>query len=185
MSASDRPGDHRMKKSASNRFIDAARWIGALALAAVVLAAAAAGGASRTLAVSGSVARPTSYTPAALQALPQAEATVPAPDGRPRVYRGVLLRDLIAAAQPIEAGRFDLRQSIVVARATDGYLAIFSWAELFNSPIGDGVLVAWSLDGSPLPDDEGAFALVSARDTRAGPRHVRWLESIEFRRVAT
>jgi hypothetical protein len=72
----------------------------------------------------------------------------------------------------------------VVARATDNDLALFTWAELFISPVGDGVLVAWTVNGAPLVEGEGAFALVSARDTDSGPRHVRWLESVEFRRIA-
>lgn len=95
----------------------------------------------------------------------------------------MLLRDLIVTAKPVEAGRFDLRQSIVVARATDGYVALFTWAELFNSPIGDGVLVATALDGSPIGEGEGRLALVSARDTKSGPRHVRWLQSVELRKI--
>jgi DMSO/TMAO reductase YedYZ molybdopterin-dependent catalytic subunit len=141
---------------------------------------------SQALDIKGNVATQKTYAPADLQALPQQDVELAAPDGgAQRVYRGVRLRDLIAAAKPIETGRFDLRQSIVVARATDGYLAIFSWVELFDSPIGDGVIVAWSRDGQPLGDGEGSFALVSARDTRSGPRHVRWLRSIELRRVSS
>ena len=58
-----------------------------------------------------------------------------------RRYRGVLLRDVLAAAKPVEKERHDLRQSIVVAAASDGYKAVFSWAELTLSTIGDGAFV--------------------------------------------
>ena len=103
---------------------------------------------------------------------------------RKRSYTGVLLRDVIASAKPVEKQRHDLRKSIVVATATDGYLAVFSWAELFLSPIGDGVLVVFERDGAPLPESEGPLALVSLRDTQPGPRHVKWLQKIDIRRVS-
>ena len=95
----------------------------------------------------------------------------------------MLLRDLLTASKPTENGRFDLRRTIVVARATDGYVAVFSWAELFNGPLGDRVIVAYQRDGAPLKDDEGRIALVSAGDLRPGMRHVRWLSTVELRRV--
>ena len=100
-----------------------------------------------------------------------------------RRYRGVLLRDVLAAARPIERERHDLRQSIVVATAADGYKAVFSWAELLLSPIGDGVFVIFERDGAPLAPTEGPLALVSLRDTQPGPRHVKWLAKIELLRV--
>jgi len=58
---------------------------------------------------------------------------------------------------------------------------VFSWAELYLSPIGDGVLVVYERDGAPLDDNEGRIALVSLKDTRPGPRHVKWLQSVELR----
>ena len=109
----------------------------------------------------------------------------PAPDsGATRRYGGVLLRDVIAAAKPVEKERHDLRRSIVVATATDGYVAVFSWAELFLSPIGEGAMVVFERDGAPLAANEGPFAIVSLKDTQPGPRHVKWLERLELRRVA-
>ncbi len=49
------------------------------------------------------------------------------------------------------------------------------------SPIGDGVLGVYERDGASLDDNEGRIALVSLKDTRPGPRHVKWLRSIELR----
>jgi len=72
-----------------------------------------------------------------------------------RSYTGVLLRDVLTSAKPVEKQRHDLRRSIVVATASDGYQAVFSWAELFLSPIGDGALVIFERDGAPLPESEG------------------------------
>jgi len=100
-----------------------------------------------------------------------------------RRYTGVLLRDVLTSAKPVEKERQDLRRSIVVVTATDGYQAVFSWAELFHSPIGEGALVIFERDGAPLPASEGPLALVSLRDTQPGPRHVKWLAKLEIRRI--
>ncbi len=67
---------------------------------------------------------------------------------------------MLAAAKPTESRARDLRRSYVVATASDGYEVVFSWAELFVSPIGDTVVVAYERDGGPLGDDEGRIALV-------------------------
>lgn len=91
---------------------------------------------------------------------------------------------MLDRAKPVEKGRLDLRKSVVVITAADGYRAVFSWAELYLSPIGDGAWVIYERDGLPLGDDEGPLALVSLKDTRPGPRHVKWLRSIELRVLA-
>jgi DMSO/TMAO reductase YedYZ molybdopterin-dependent catalytic subunit len=101
-----------------------------------------------------------------------------------RKYVGVLLRDVLDRARLIEKQPRGLRRSVVIATARDGYKAVFSWAELYLSPIGDGVLVVYECDGAPLLENEGPLALVSLKDTRPGPRHVKWLQSLEVRMVA-
>ena len=99
------------------------------------------------------------------------------------VYRGVLLRDLITAAGFREAQRHDFRRTLFVAKATDGYVGLFSWGELFNAESGGNVLVIIETDGKPLPAGEGPIALRSLSDFRPGPRHIRWLEEIRVMQV--
>jgi hypothetical protein len=94
---------------------------------------------------------------------------------------GCRLRDVLDAAVLAEKVRRDLRKSYVIASARDDYAVVSSWGELYNSPIGDGVLVVDEIDGAPLPDSEGRIALVSLNDTRPGPRHVQWLARIDVR----
>jgi DMSO/TMAO reductase YedYZ molybdopterin-dependent catalytic subunit len=167
--------------------------IGALAAQAAVVAQGTPRQAT-ALVVDGNVEKRLSLTLVDLRRLPvqQVEdvrqvriAGAPAADGgATRRYSGVLLRDVIAAAKPVERERHDLRRSIVVATATDGYRTVFSWGELFLSPIGDGAMVVFERDGAPLAANEGPFAIVSLKDTQPGPRHVKWLERLELRRVA-
>jgi hypothetical protein len=42
-------------------------------------------------------------------------------------------------------------------------------------------MIVYERDGAALPAAEGPLALVSLKDTRPGPRHVKWLRSIELR----
>jgi hypothetical protein len=55
----------------------------------------------------------------------------------------------------------------------------FSWGELYNSALGDGVMLVRSPDGRDLIDADGLPALRSLNDTRSGSRHVRWLQRVE------
>jgi DMSO/TMAO reductase YedYZ molybdopterin-dependent catalytic subunit len=101
-----------------------------------------------------------------------------------RGYAGARLVDLLAEADIRRDAPHALRRSYIVATASDGYQVVFSWGELFNTPVGREVLVAVEHDGAPLRDGEGRFALVSFADERLGPRHVKWLSRIEVRRLA-
>jgi DMSO/TMAO reductase YedYZ molybdopterin-dependent catalytic subunit len=97
-----------------------------------------------------------------------------------RRYTGVLLRDVLASAKPTESKPRQLRRSYVVATASDGYEVVFSWAELFVSPVGESVFVVYERDGVPLGDDEGSIALIATTDIRP-VRHVKWLQRLTLR----
>lgn len=96
--------------------------------------------------------------------------------------RGVKLAALIERAGLAAPGdRNEWKTLVVIATATDGYRAVFSWPEIANTTVGEGVLVLFERDGKPLDDREGRIALVSAADLKLGPRHVRNLKRIELR----
>lgn len=97
--------------------------------------------------------------------------------------RGVKLAAVIEQAGLVTPGRNDWKSLMVIATATDGYRAIFSWAEITNTAVGDGVLVVFERDGQPLDEREGTIALMSTKDRQPGPRHVRNLARIEVRPV--
>jgi hypothetical protein len=101
-----------------------------------------------------------------------------------REYSGVLLTQLLDKAGLRSERKDDWRRLYVVATASDGYKAVFSWGELFNSRIGRGLLVVYERAGKPIDDSEGRISLLSTEDDRMGPRHVRWLKRIEVRRIA-
>lgn len=95
--------------------------------------------------------------------------------------RGVRLSALVERAGLAGNGRDDWKTLVVIATATDGYRAVFSWPELANTAVGDGVLVPFERDGKPLDDREGRIALMSTADRKLGARHVRNLVRIEVR----
>ena len=101
-----------------------------------------------------------------------------------REYSGVLMTRLLDKAGLRSERKDDWRRLYVVATASDGYKAVFSWGELFNSRIGRGLLVVYERAGRPIDDSEGRISLLSTEDDRMGPRHVRWLKRIDVRRIA-
>ena len=103
--------------------------------------------------------------------------------GKLQNLKGVRLADLINKAVLVVHDHNDIKKMIVVATATDGYRVVFSWSEIFNSPAGDGMIVYFEKDGKPLADDEGHIAMVSVKDTKTGPRHVKWLQTLEVRLI--
>lgn len=159
----------------------------ALCFSAVV-AAQATSQVTTSVTVAGNVAQPLTLTVADLKRLPaHAIEYAPPPGaehksaGEPvRHYTGCLLRDVLAAAKPVENKPRELRRSYVLASASDGYEVVFSWAELFISAVGDGVFVVYERDGAPLADDEGRIALIVTTD-QPPVRHVKWLQTLTLR----
>jgi len=134
----------------------------------------------------GSLLKDRSFNLSDLAALPQTEITEARRlSGEQKqeavtiTYRGVLMRDLLNAAGFEDKARHDFRKSIVIARASDDYVALFTWGELFNAKAGEQVLVIAAINGKPLPESEGPCALRALGDIRPGPRHVKWLKQIE------
>lgn len=98
-----------------------------------------------------------------------------------RHYAGPLLRDLLVHCSLAGLPRPRLKQSLVLCRAADGYRAIFTWHELFNTRVGDGVLVVPERCSEVSGDAAGErLTLISAEDIRGGPRNLQRLVSVEL-----
>jgi hypothetical protein len=103
--------------------------------------------------------------------------------GGPRRLRGVPLRALVQAAQPAFGQRTDFKRVAIVAESREGYRALFSWNEIFNSVVGDGVIVAWDAPTALLPAPMGPYALASLYDRATGPRFVQRLAKVELHKL--
>ena len=158
----------------------------ATAWATAGIASAQQPAAGPALSVRGAVKSPLSLALAELRAMPQVQISdtrTVTVDGkeekRERRYGGVLLRDLLERAGLREERRGDMRRMAVLLTASDGYRTLFSWGELYNTGVGERVLVVLTEEGRDLAPAEGPVALRSFADSRPGPRHVRWLVSVE------
>ena len=142
------------------------------------------------LMVHGTSAPPISLTAVELGRLPATHLTqrqtvssgASAASERSTVWSGVLLRDVLTHAGFGIGNDRGARTATVEAVATDGYRAVFSWGELFNSGTGEQTLVIVGQDGRPLDAVAGPLALRSLADVRPGPRHVRNLCALLVRR---
>ena len=144
---------------------------------------------NETLSISGLVENPLTLKISDLQQMKVTEGSdfkVISTSGETRktfkTYKGILLKDLLDKAKinlqnPKEKGKL-----YFIAIATDGYTAIFSYHEIFNNPTGDKVLVLFEENGKAI-DEDGAFVLISATDKITGARHVKWLKTIEVRKI--
>jgi DMSO/TMAO reductase YedYZ molybdopterin-dependent catalytic subunit len=140
------------------------------------------------LTVSGAVQQPVSFSAEELRRFPVEQIVTLQLPGRdagspPSVLKGVRLRALLERAQIKTPDHNTVKKLAVIASASDGYKVVFSWSELFNAELGDSVLVLFERDGKPLAPAEGPLALISGKDLRTGPRHVKWLQSVEVRQI--
>lgn len=113
------------------------------------------------------------------------ELSLPSRDsgGPPSRLKGVRLRAVLERAKIVTSDHNTVKKLAIVATASDGYKAVFSWNELFNAELGDAVLVVFERDGQALAPAEGPFALISGTDLRTGPRHVKWLQSVDVGQI--
>jgi hypothetical protein len=155
-------------------------WALALLLAAPLLRAADAAVALTVVLADG---RTRSFTRAELEALPTETASARLRDGAPFDVRGVSVTALLrASGLDLSANLGGAGQVVghaLVARAGDGYRAVFGLAEVdphFGHP---PLMVTWmNANGSPLSERAGPLQLVSSGESRPG-RWVRQLQSLE------
>jgi DMSO/TMAO reductase YedYZ molybdopterin-dependent catalytic subunit len=163
-----------------------------LAVFALLLAAPPAGAApapdAPALQVSGAGVRAAPFRLADLEAMKPVEATWTAAGGA-RAVVGVPL-DKLLERQGLVPGRMGDDGSehgkgwrrVVVASAPDGFQAVFTVAELTAHLGPTRALVAWKLDGKPLPPDRGPLRLVVLTDKIASRsvHSVNRLEVVEL-----
>lgn len=94
--------------------------------------------------------------------------------------KGVLLRDVLEKANIKIASPKERGKLYIVVKATDGYTTLFAHNELFNNPTGDNVLLVFEEEKKPL-DKDGFVVLITINDKITGPRHVKWVQSIEVK----
>jgi DMSO/TMAO reductase YedYZ molybdopterin-dependent catalytic subunit len=127
------------------------------------------------LTVSGDVERPCAFTMAAFAGLPHASVRAKGHDARASEFDGVLLTEILKRA----GVRFgpDVRERItsaVILRATDGYQAVFSLAELDTAFTDRRIVLADRKDGKPITGSDGPLRMVVPGEKE----HARWVRKV-------
>lgn len=128
--------------------------------------------------------RSVSLTQAELALLPSQTASASLRERPPFPVRGVSVTTLLRTAGldlGANLGSGPVVGKALVARAADGYVAVFGLADVdphFGHP---PLMVVWTREeGRPLPPREGPFMLVHTGESRPG-RWVRQLQALEVR----
>jgi len=131
---------------------------------------------STFLSVEGEVLRPLKLTVTDLQKFVQTEINAKDREGREHTYRGVLLVNVLDSAG-VTLGkqlRGENLAKFVLVKAADGYEVVYALPELDPEFTNDVVLLAYQVDGKPLPAGEGPFRLVAPADKKPA----RWIREI-------
>jgi hypothetical protein len=122
--------------------------------------------------------------PADLKALPKIHIPAAVMIGDCEGFHGIhdldgvplstFLRKYTAVPDPAPYNRY------VLITSDDGYCATYSFGELFNSRMGDQIVIATVKDGKPLSSTDGFAMSVTGEDSTGG-RSVKRIKKIEVR----
>ncbi|MBL0742777.1 hypothetical protein [Chryseolinea lacunae] len=70
-----------------------------------------------------------------------------------------------------------------VCRGNDGYKVVYSWNELFNTPIGNSVYLLTEKNQETIQQMKESILMLSSQDERTGRRYLKNLEAITVRRA--
>lgn len=96
--------------------------------------------------------------------------------------KAYLLKDLIGKAEPVTGEHKEQGKFIVVVTAVDGYTVVFSYGELIYGAAADKTWLMPVSSNEKLRGD-GPFVLLSMSDKVSAPRYVKWVKSIELRKI--
>lgn len=136
--------------------------------------------ASTELRVGGDVPTPFTLSATDLKKLPRTKLKVLNPhENREEIYEGVAVQELLrrAGVPQKEKLRGPAMAMYVLAEASDGYRVVYALAELDSDFQDSDVIVADTVNGSPLGDKQGPFKMVAPHDKRPA-RWIRMLKSL-------
>lgn len=167
-------------KMVAVKAINTARLLAVLVLG--LLTGAINSHAQTVLTITGEVAKPLTLQTTDLSAMTHTDVTARDKDGQERRYGGIPLADLLKQAG-VTLGS-ELRgknlMKFVVIRAADGYEVLFALAELDPEFAIRTILLADSVDGTPLPQGVGPYRVVVPGEKKP-TRWIRDVTAIEVR----
>lgn len=129
-----------------------------------------------TLKVAGEVEKPLAISESDFAKLPHTEVKGKDKDGKEHLFSGVAVSEILKQAGATLGGQLRGKNltKYVVAKAVDGYQAVFALAELDPEFTDQVIIIADKVDGQPLPKGEGAFRFVVPKDKK----HARWVREV-------
>ena len=76
-----------------------------------------------------------------------------------------------------------LSEYYITCIASDNYKVVISWIELYNSVVGESIIIITEADVKTANQLEDRIALLSAADKATGRRYVKGLQKIIIDRV--
>jgi hypothetical protein len=98
--------------------------------------------------------------------------------GTAKAMKGIFLRDVLQQVTLDTDNPKLYSEYYFVCKAADGYKAVFSWNELFNTATGNTVYIVTEKEQKNMTDDEDLILMISTQDLRTGRRFVKNLETI-------
>lgn len=129
-----------------------------------------------SLRIQGEVERPLTLTVNDLARFKTTEVKAKTKDGKDHLFTGVDLVTLLDSAGVTLGSelRGNNLTKYVLIKAADGYQVVFSLAEVDPEFTNQVVLLAYLVDGKPLPKGEGPFRIVAPSDKK----QARWTREI-------
>lgn len=97
--------------------------------------------------------------------------------------KGVRLLDVLKKVTITAASPKLLSQYYFVLKASDGYAAVISWNELYNTELGNTFYLITEADNKPQQNAPENILFIAAKDFKTGRRHIKGLTSIEIKQL--
>lgn len=103
--------------------------------------------------------------------------------GMAKEISGVLLSDVLSTIQLDTDQPKQFSAYAFACTASDGYTVVYSWNEIFNSPIGRSIYIVTAFKGKPIGDQDERILMISTQDLFTGRRFLKNLERIAIRKM--
>lgn len=92
--------------------------------------------------------------------------------------KGVLLKDVLSHTIYKTASPKLLSRFYFVCSAADGYKVVYSWNEIYNTPVGDHIFIIMQKNGIKAGSMPESLQMTSAIDFKTGRRYLHNLDKI-------
>ena len=97
--------------------------------------------------------------------------------------KGVLLKDILSHSQWAVANPKLFSTIYFTCVGSDGYKVVYSWNELFNTPVGDNVYIIMEKNGVKADQLPASLQMASMLDFKTGRRHMSNISKIIVERA--